>query len=124
MDLTLLPIITFSKDSMPLNHFCISEQLKVIVDILLLPPKGKELSYISISVPMNKDVKDLQLAKASLYMRVTLFSDGMLFPMLTDVKPSQRQKAPKPMDVTLFGMLTDVKPLQPLKAALPIDVTL
>ena len=32
------------------------------------------------------------------------------FPMITDVKPLQPEKAKPPMLVTLFPMLTDVKP--------------
>ena len=38
------------------------------------------------------------------------------FPMVTDVKPVQSEKAYHPMLVTLSGMVTDVKPLHLQKA--------
>ena len=44
------------------------------------------------------------------------------FPMVTDVKPLQPEKAPSPMLVTLAGIVMDVKPVQPEKAPLPNPV--
>jgi hypothetical protein len=38
------------------------------------------------------------------------------FPIFTEVKPVQEEKAERPMLVTEFGIVTDVKPEQLLKA--------
>ncbi len=50
--------------------------------------------------------------------------DVTLFPMVTEVKPEQPEKALLPMDVTLLGIVMEVKPEQAMKALSPMDVTL
>ena len=50
--------------------------------------------------------------------------DITLFPIITEVKDEQLEKAYHSIDLTLSGITIEVKEVQPLKAESPIEVTL
>ena len=104
------------------------QSLKADSSILVTPsgivtevkPLNPEHKHAGICSTLSPNVMVLIFA---LLENGELFNEQFRAFHVTEVKPSQPEKAPSPILVTASGMVTEVKPVQPEKAELPILVT-
>ena len=109
-DSTSSPIVSETSDSLQLNQLPLADLQWYSQDAILLHPLNALSRTLSNPHPITILLKLTQFSKA---LVLIVFKP---FPILSEVRPLQPEKAEEPMLVTLSGMVMEARPLQPLKA--------